>query len=123
MTFGEQLRLWRIERKLNQRDFAAKVGIDFTYLSKIENGRMPPPSQATIVRMAEVLEKDADALLQLASKVPQDVKEIITTSRDAPALLRAIQGLSETEVRQLTEMAERMKRKAESRPEPEEPEQ
>ncbi|HTE20240.1 MAG TPA: helix-turn-helix transcriptional regulator, partial [Armatimonadota bacterium] len=96
MTFGEQLRLWRIESKLNQRDLAARVGIDFTYLSKIENGRMPPPSEATIMKMAEALEQDADMLLQLAFRVPQDVKPIITGSREAPTLLRAIQGLSET---------------------------
>src|SRR5690349_9690448 len=109
MTFGEQLRIWRVERRLNQRDFAARVGIDFTYLSKIENGKMPPPSEKTIIKMAEVLEKDADVLLQLASKVPQDVREIITNSREAPALLRAIQGLDEAKVRRLTEIAEEMK--------------
>jgi len=110
MTFGEQVREWRIERKINQRDLAAKVGIDFTYLSKIENGKMPPPSEATIVKIARTLEKDADTLLRLASKVPDDLKPIITSSREAPALLRAFNGLSDGEVRLLIERAEKMKR-------------
>lgn len=110
MTFGQQLRHWRVASQLNQRDFAAQVGIDFTYLSKIENGRMPPPSESTIIKMAEVLGQDADVLLQLAAKVPQDLKEIISETREAPALLRAIQGLSSDKVRRLTEMAEKLKR-------------
>lgn len=112
MTFGEQLRRWRLDKRLNQRDFADKVGIDFTYLSKIENGKMPPPAEKTIMKMAEVLEQDADTLLQLAAKVPGDVKPIIANTRGAPALLRAIQGLTPDEVKQLTMLAEEMQRKA-----------
>ena len=110
MTFGEQLKTWRVEAQLNQRDFGAKVGIDFTYLSKIENGRMPPPSEAAIYKMAEVLEKDPDILLQLAQKVPHDLRPIINNSREAPALLRAISGLSEENVAELRKMAEDMKK-------------
>ncbi len=109
MTFGEQLRHWRIDKRLNQRDFADQVGIDFTYLSKIENGKMPPPSEKAILKMAEVLERDADILLQLAEKVPQDVKTIITGSHEAPALLRAIHGRPDEMVKQLTKIAEDMK--------------
>jgi HTH-type transcriptional regulator, competence development regulator len=110
MTFGEQLKTWRTEAQLNQRDFGAKVGIDFTYLSKIENGRMPPPSEATICKMAEVLEKDPDILLQLAQKVPQDLRPIISNSREAPALLRAIDGWNDDKVARLRQIAEDMNR-------------
>jgi transcriptional regulator with XRE-family HTH domain len=113
MTFGEQVRRWRIEKRFNQRDFADKVGIDFTYLSKIENNKMPPPSERAILLMAEVLEQDADILLQLAQKVPQDLKQVITGSREAPALLRAIQGLDENKIKRLTEIAEQMKEEPE----------
>lgn len=111
-TFGEQLRKWRLERKVNQRDLANKVGMDFTYLSKLENGRMPPPSEAMIQAIGRALEKEPelDVLFRLAEKVPEDLKPIITGSREAPALLRAINGLSDAEVRKLTRLAENYKR-------------
>lgn len=103
------MRRWRIDKRLNQRDFAELVGIDFTYLSKIENSKMPPPSEKTITKMAMVLEQDADTLLQLADKVSQELQQVITGSREAPALLRAIQGLDDSKVKALTKMAEQMK--------------
>jgi transcriptional regulator with XRE-family HTH domain len=109
MTFGEQLRAWRIQKRMSQRELAEKCDIDFTYLSKIENGKLPPPSQAAIIKLAEALEQSSDALLQLASKVPQDVAPIIAKSREAPALLRAIDGLSNDQIKHLTEMAHKMK--------------
>ena len=112
MTFGAQLRAWRVEKRMSQRDLANKVGIDFTYLSKIENDRLPPPSQATIVKLAEALETSSDVLLQLASKSPQDVQPIIAASREAPALLRAIDGLRDEQVKRLTDLAEEMKQES-----------
>jgi transcriptional regulator with XRE-family HTH domain len=110
MTFGEQLRLWRIERRMNQRDLANAVDIDFTYLSKIENNRMPPPAEATIVRLAHALDKNPDVLLQLASKIPEDVKPIIAKSPQMPALLRSIRDFSEDEIKQLSDSAQNIKR-------------
>ena len=112
MTFGGQLRAWRVEARMSQRDLADQVGIDFTYLSKIENDRLPPPSQMTIVKLAEVLGQSSDVMLQLASKVPEDVQPIISASREAPALLRAISGLRDEQVRNLTQQAEKMKQEA-----------
>lgn len=116
MTFGETVRQWRVAQKKNQRDLAAEIGIDFTYLSKLENGRMSPPSEGTIRRIAAALghEDEVDTLLLLAHKVPDDVKPIITGSREAPALLRAINGLSDGEVRLLIKRAEQLQRRAAS---------
>lgn len=84
-TFGSRLKALRLQRHLSQRELAEKVaaklkaqdgrGFDFTYLSKIENGRMPPPSQHAILVLAEVLAADSDELLALAGKAPRDVGE------------------------------------------------
>ena len=41
MTFGERLRQIRKERGLTLRKLADEAGVDFTYLSKIENSRVP----------------------------------------------------------------------------------
>ena len=47
MTFGQRLRELRKAKGLNQKELAEKVGIDFTYLSKLENDRMSPPERKT----------------------------------------------------------------------------
>jgi transcriptional regulator with XRE-family HTH domain len=105
MTFGERLRQLRRAQHVNQRTLAARVGIDFTYLSKVETGAMPPPSADTIVRLADALGADPDALLLLAGKVPQDLVPIITRSPQWPAFLRAIRDLADDELRTLAAYA------------------
>lgn len=109
MTFGDRLRELRLQNGLNQRDLAEKVGIDFTYLSKIENDKMSPPSQETIRKLAEELEADLDELLILANRVPDDVKEVITKSREHPAFLREIQDLDQEELKKLREKAQEIR--------------
>ena len=109
MTFGERLRQLRLERKINQRELAARVQIDFTYLSKIENGRMPPPAASTIVKLAGALDVHADELLLLAEKVPSDVNAVITRSTALPAFLRAIHDLNDEEIEKLGTYAQRMR--------------
>ena len=71
MSFGQRLKQLRLERRLNQRELAARVGIDFTYLSKLENGRMEPPAEETICRLAASLEVEPTELLLLAQKDSQ----------------------------------------------------
>lgn len=43
--FGARLRELRKQASLSQRELADKVGVNFTYLSKIESGVMPPPQR------------------------------------------------------------------------------
>jgi len=108
-TFGQRLRQLRLEQCANQRDLAQRVGIDFTYLSKIENSRMPPPAAATIVRLAKALHADTDELLLLANKVPRDITPILTRSRAMPAFLRSIDDLSADEIEELSHYAQKMR--------------
>src|SRR5690349_15490829 len=69
MNFGERIRDLRKAHALTQRTLAEKLGVDFTYLSKIENGRLDqPPSEALIRRMAEVLGADPEELLDLSGQ-------------------------------------------------------
>jgi len=73
-TYGAVLRRERHARGLSQRQLADQVGVDFTYLSKVENGRLPAPSEATIAQIAKVLGADAETHLAHAKKVPLDVR-------------------------------------------------
>jgi transcriptional regulator with XRE-family HTH domain len=106
MAFGERLRALRLERRLNQKELAAAAGIDVTYLSKLENHRLEPPAEATIRRLAAVLEVEPTELLLLAHKVPSDLNPIITRSPMVPRFLRAARNLTDDEWQALIEAVE-----------------
>jgi len=68
--FGPKLRELRIRAGMSQRVLAEEVGIDATYLSKLENGKMPPPSKKVIPQMAKALNVGKGELMALAGRVP-----------------------------------------------------
>ena len=86
--FGTRLRELRIQAGLTQRELAEKVNVDFTYLSKIENGALPPPSEKVILQLVEVLNADKDELIILAGKIPADIAEMLK-HRETLQLLRS----------------------------------
>ncbi len=86
--FGAKLKELRIQAGLTQRELAEKVNVDFTYLSKIENGVLPPPSEKVVLQLAEALSTDKDELMTLAGKIPADIAEILK-NREALQLLRS----------------------------------
>jgi HTH-type transcriptional regulator, competence development regulator len=73
VRFGAKVKALRQSAGLKQRELASKVGIDITYVSKIECGVMPPPSEKVILKMAEVLHSDKDDLITAAGKIPSDI--------------------------------------------------
>ncbi len=95
MPFPDRLRELRRAARMSQRALAEKVGVDFTYLSKIENGRVEPPSEGVLQRIAKELAGQlgmdetelADELITLAGKIPSDLAE--TLSRN-PELVRLL---------------------------------
>jgi transcriptional regulator with XRE-family HTH domain len=86
--FGELLKALRKEKKVTQRRLAELVGIDFTYISKIESGAMDPPAEDKIVKIAEILGEDPDKLVIAAKKIPSDFHKMITENKDVPVFLR-----------------------------------
>jgi len=82
MKFGDHLRqareaLQESDRTFSLRQVAVRVGIEPAYLSKIERGVFPPPSEEVIVKLAAVLGEDRDVLLALAGKLSRDLQQII----------------------------------------------
>ena len=82
MTFGEFIRTTRekrfkADRSYSVRQVAQRIGVEPSYLSKIERDLVAPPSEATIGRLAEELGEDADLLLAMAGKVSSDLRYII----------------------------------------------
>ena len=74
---GRREALRRNDRAFSVRQVAARIGVEPSYLSKIERGEQRPPSEATIVKLAEDLDEDADALLAMAGKVSGDLQAVI----------------------------------------------
>ncbi len=95
-TFGVVVRQRRLEKASSDpafslRRLADRVGIEPSYLSKIERGQEQPPGEDTIRRIAEDLGEDPDALLALAGKVSSDLMDIIRARPAAVAeLLRSV---------------------------------
>ena len=53
--FGEVLKVQRKVRKITQKDLAAKVEVDKTYISKLERG-LRKPSLEVAINLANMLE-------------------------------------------------------------------
>ena len=96
-TFGQVLREARRTREMSQRELADQVGVDFSYISKIENDRLPPPAADTIVRICHALEVPVEELLALKGKIPSDFEDAIGSSPTALRFVRRAQAMELTE--------------------------
>ena len=96
-TFGQTLKVIRRKKDVTQRELAAAVGVDFSYISKIENDRMPPPAADTIVKICEVLDVPPDNLLAMTGKMPTQIKEAISEKPAAQQFLREAQNMTLTD--------------------------
>jgi transcriptional regulator with XRE-family HTH domain len=85
-TFGQRLRDLRKGKGLSQRALGEKAGVNFTYISKIENEKLDFaqfPSEQLIRSMAAVLDADVDEPLLLAQKIPEPIKKRVIERPDA----------------------------------------
>jgi transcriptional regulator with XRE-family HTH domain len=106
---GHYLRQCRLQKQKSEgnafslRQLAARIGVEPSYLSKIERGLEPRPSAELTEALASELGEDPDVLLAMGGKVSADLIEIIRKRpkvfaqlirelRDAPdhALLRVV---------------------------------
>ncbi len=121
-TFGQRVRQRRKELKLTQQQVADRVaahlqagdgrGFDVTYLSKIENDRLPPPSTAAILQLARELQDNSDELLALAGKAPPDLGQALKESEAARTFYRSAvdRGLTEEDWTKLLDYLNRWKK-------------
>ena len=95
VSFGRTIQQLRRELGLTQRFVASQLGIDFTYLSKLENDRGEAPGEETIRGLAQILKADAEELLALAGKIPAELRQRAVHDRDFAMFLRKLPGLSD----------------------------
>ena len=110
-TFGQALRELRRSREISQRDLAETVGVDFSYISKIENDRLPPPAADTIVKICDALEVPPDGLFALSGKIPSELRDTIGSSPAAMQFIRSAKsiGLTEEEWKELARQLKRLR--------------
>jgi transcriptional regulator with XRE-family HTH domain len=84
--FGEILRDLRLRSGVGLRELARRIHKSPGYISDVENGRVPPPSEAVIVQMASVLGADGDGLLSAAKKVDPKLSRYLSEQPKAARL-------------------------------------
>ena len=65
------------DRRYSLRQVAFRIGIEPSYLSKLERGESWHLSEEKIITLAEDLGEDKDVLLALAGKISTDIQEVI----------------------------------------------
>src|SRR5262249_29880577 len=94
-------------RAFSVRQLAARVGIEPSYLSKIERGEQPPPGEETVRRIATELGEDPDMLLALAGKETSDLNQIILVS---PAVVgELLRSIRRAPAKRVAEMARQVR--------------
>src|SRR5690349_10602480 len=69
MAFGEYLKEKRKAAHVTQRNLASQVGIDHTYISKLEHNALDhTPSVKTLQRIAQVLHVNEEEMILQAGK-------------------------------------------------------
>ena len=87
------------DRSYSLRQVAMRIGVEPSYLSKVERGEQPPPSEERIVALAAVLGEDPDVLLALAGKVSADLRQtILERPRLFAQLLRELRAAPDEQV-------------------------
>jgi transcriptional regulator with XRE-family HTH domain len=106
-AFGSYVRERREHRRetdprFSVRQLAQRIGVEPSYLSKVERDDVAPPSEATILRLAAELDEDRDVLLALAGKVSSDLQEAIRKRPELfAALIRELKGMPDQAVLRL----------------------
>lgn len=102
MTFGEFVRVRRIEAELSLREFCKRLETDPSNWSKIERGLLPPPDNRDFLeKIAKVLglrkgSSEWYSIFDLASlaqqKIPDDVYQDEDIVSALPVFFRTIRG-------------------------------
>jgi transcriptional regulator with XRE-family HTH domain len=96
LSFGEFLRQKRRAAGISQRRLAELAGLDFSYISKLENNRLSPPAAETALKLADLLGCLPEELLSAAGKLPGEVGQNLASSPAAVRFLREASALGLT---------------------------
>ncbi|MGD9854025.1 MAG: transcriptional repressor LexA [Planctomycetaceae bacterium] len=90
---GNLIQKLREKHGVTQRQLAQATGANYTYLSKIENGRLDhTPSSKTLIAIADALKIDRDWLLTECGRPPEKLTQSIATHAEFFRRLGQLRG-------------------------------
>lgn len=105
MTFGKTLQRFRRSKGVTQRQIATKIGMDFSYFSRLENDRFDSnPTRETIEKIADGLmctEEERSELLAAAGRIDKELENATrraATEQQVGRLFRSIAKLSPEQI-------------------------
>ena len=113
--FGDRIRELRKAKNYSLRQLAPLVGVGFSYLSKVENGKLDfdgSASESLIHRLADILDADEEELLLLANHVPKRIADRIL---EQPGVFRTLASLNSEELERVAEQAISYKNRSQPR--------
>ena len=78
-SFGKKVRELREAKNYSIKKLATALGVNYTYVSKIENNKSIPSSEL-IEKLAMVFNVDINELKLQAGKIPDDVLDILKSN-------------------------------------------
>ena len=102
--FARLIQQKRKAKELTLEELAAKLGVDKSYLSKLENDKVPAPSKDLIKKISEALVIDYDQLSLLAGRVTESMVKSLDLQK--VELFRAMKdkNFSEEEYKKIKKM-------------------
>jgi transcriptional regulator with XRE-family HTH domain len=97
-AFGEQLREHRQAAGISQGALGDLVGVDQSYVNRLESGKRPPPDRDLVVDLARALALDElsrQRLLRSAGHVPD---WLLTLPADDPTVLAVARFLAAPDI-------------------------
>jgi Predicted transcriptional regulators len=106
--FGVLISQERKNKDFSLRDFAKEVGVSHVAISHIEKGKVEAKKE-TLIKIAKILNYDKDTLLAKASKLDDDVENMLSEkSETAAVLFRSAAGLTDEQLKKITEQMKKM---------------
>jgi transcriptional regulator with XRE-family HTH domain len=87
-TFGKKLRELRIQSEIGLRELARLIDKSPGYLSDVEHGHVPPPSEDVILKIAAALNLDKKKLLTAAQKMDPEITRYVAREPEVADFLR-----------------------------------
>ena len=76
MSFGHILKTLRNEKGISIKKLASDLGVDYTYISKLENAKVSP-SPHVVKKFSSYFHYNSDELLLSAGRLPADIQKIL----------------------------------------------
>jgi transcriptional regulator with XRE-family HTH domain len=81
MAMSDNIKIFRKDAGLTQKELAKKTGLSFSMISKLESGEQTNPSLETIRRIADVLRVMPGELLNTPLSIEEQIDEYIEYKR------------------------------------------